>query len=46
MITVNCKFGTDTQLHAYTWTVSAGSVPVGGTKTVSLTGGVAGGTYA
>ena len=46
LITVNCKFGTDTQLHTYTWTVSAGSVSGGGTKTVSLTGGVAGGTYA
>ena len=46
VITVNCKFGTDTQLHTYTWTVSAVSVPVGGTKTVSLTGGVTGGTYA
>ena len=46
VITVKCKFGTDPQLHTYTWTVSAVSVPVGGTKTVSLTGGVAGGTYA
>ena len=46
LITVNCKFGTDTQLHTYTWTVSAGSVSGGGTKTVSLTGGVAGGTDA
>ena len=46
VITVKCKFGTDTQLHTYTWTVNAVSVPVGGTKTVYLTSSATGGTYA